>query len=68
MKPVYICEDYKIENRVLIIWKPTLVGMVFGPDNFKKLISTLTYDAVICPELYYLKNNDVPEVDYVVFK
>jgi hypothetical protein len=67
MKPVYTCEDFKIENRVLIIWKPILVGMVFGPDSFNKLISTLKYDAVICPELY-LNNYDVPEVDYVIFK
>jgi hypothetical protein len=67
MKPVYICEDYKIENRVLIIWKPILVGMVFGHDSFEKLISTLTYDAVICPELY-LNNYDVPEIDYILFR
>ena len=62
MKPVYICEDFKIENKVLIIDKPILVGMVHGVNGFNMLINTLKYNAIICPELAG------DDFDYVLFR
>ena len=66
MKSVYTCEDYKIENRVLIIWKPVLIGLVNNVDQFDELIKDKMYNAVICPDLY--ASDAFNNFDYVVFK
>ena len=64
--PVYICEDYSIDynvnNRVLFIEKPVLIGMVQTVEQFNSLVENKKYNAVVCP---YLISN--AQFDYIEF-
>lgn len=61
---VFSCEDYKIEEEVLLIEDAELVGMVENIDQFNELIKDLDYNAVICPDLY---KGEVLDFSYVKF-
>jgi hypothetical protein len=67
LKPVYICDDYNIKNRILIIDKPILIGLVNNIDQLNELIENEIYDevVVVCPDLY--KKIDCYNFDYVKF-
>lgn len=58
--PVYICEDYQIKGSILIMWNPVEVGRVDSIEAFNELTELVTYNAIICPELF-----DFPLKGYV---
>ena len=49
---VFICEDYTVENNILIIYKPQLSGMVESISTFNELTTLIEYDAIVCPNLF----------------
>lgn len=61
---VFSCEDYKIEEEVLLIEDAELVGMVENIDQFNELIKDLDYNIVICPDLH---KGEVLDFSYVKF-
>jgi hypothetical protein len=61
LHPVYKCEDYNVNDRVLLIENAQLLGMVQNVDQFNKLIQEEAYNAVVCPGIISL------EFDYIKF-
>lgn len=61
---VFSCEDYKIEEEVLLIEDAELVGMVENIDQFNELIKDLDYNIIICPDLH---KREVLDFSYVKF-
>jgi hypothetical protein len=62
--PVYKCEDYIINNRVLVIENPELLGMVQNKDQFNQLIYNEVYCSVVCPALL---QSEYETFEYVKF-
>ena len=58
MNAIYICEDFKIEDGVLIIWDAKLIGMAKSVEDFNKVYEMFCKSkkvlptAIICPALY----------------
>jgi hypothetical protein len=58
--PVYTCEDYDINDGVLIVEKPVLVAMIRTAEQFVDLTKNIKYKAIVCPDLIH-------RFDYVKF-
>ena len=58
MNAIYKCEDFKIEDGVLIIWDAELIGMAKGVEDFNKVYEIfcrgkkILPNGLICPALY----------------
>lgn len=53
---VFECDDYKIENDILTIYNPLLVGKVRTLDQFNEFTQGKYYNAMICPDLFNIRN------------
>ena len=58
MNAIYKCEDFVINDGVLIIWGAELIGMVKGIEDFNLVYEVfckgkaILPNAIICPALY----------------
>ena len=58
MNAIYKCEDFKIEDEVLIIWDAELIGMAKSVEDFNKVYEIfckgkkILPNGLICPALY----------------
>lgn len=58
MNAIYKCEDFGINEGVLIIWGAELIGMAASVDDFNKVYEIfckgrgILPNGIICPALY----------------
>ena len=60
LKAVFTCEDYNINDGVLIVEKPVLVAMIRTAEQFADITREINYNAIVCPDLIH-------RLDYVKF-
>jgi len=63
--PVYVCEDFDIDNNIAFIWDAKLVAQVDSIENYKEVYKILMNNtplpnAIICPGLF--------EISIILFK
>jgi hypothetical protein len=66
MKQVFSCEDYELLGSVLTIYSANLIGLVRDDADFKKLLSIVNYDSIVCPDLFKDEYNNIATL--VIFK
>ena len=64
--PVYECDDFHWEDDILFIYKAKLVAMIKTHEDFNEIYKSLTYDALVCPQLVIDEKGTKPRI--VLFK
>jgi hypothetical protein len=59
--PVYECDDFSWEDKILTIFKPKLIGMIRNHKDFNEIYLSINYNALVCPHLAKDENGFKPK-------
>ena len=66
MMKVYKCDDYEVQEELLVMYNSQVVGRVDSITSFIKLTQLVNYNGIVCPELFIDVNGN--KVKGIVFK
>jgi hypothetical protein len=59
MHSVYKCDDFEIEDNIIVIYNAKEIGKVYTVEEFNTIIDWVNYNAIICPGLFRINSKEV---------